>query len=190
MIIEFFSDLKFSIKMFILSFELQYSKSLFYIMEKYLNHIYFMKITSICFWEGIFGMIILTIYFLFSKYEFYESLFPNNNNFFIIILYCILTCIGNLSRLRVTELSLPSYNLIGNSLCSLTINIADSISNKKDKWDITNILVMSLSLLASFIFVEVITFNCFDFDKYTSNSLIDRGILETQNILDSSTITN
>ena len=38
------SDLKFSIKMFILSFELQYSKSLFYIMEKYLNHIYFMKI--------------------------------------------------------------------------------------------------------------------------------------------------
>ena len=191
MIIEFFSDLKFSIKMFILSFELQYSKSLFYIMEKYLNHIYFMKITSICFWEGIFGMIILTIYFLFSKSQFYESLFPNNNNhFFIILLYCILTCIGNLSRLRVTELSLPSYNLIGNSLCSLTINIADSISNKKDKWDITNILVMSLSLLASFIFVEVITFNCFDLDKYTSNSLIDRGILETQNILDSSTITN
>lgn len=94
MIIKFFSDLKFSIKMFILSFELQYSKSLFYIMEKYLNHIYFMKITSICFWEGIFGMIILTIYFLFSKSKFYESLFPNNNNFFIIILYCILTCIG------------------------------------------------------------------------------------------------
>ena len=96
----------------------------------------------------------------------------------------------NLSRLRVTELSLPSYNLIGNSLYSLTINIADSISNKKNKWDITNILVMSLSLLASLIFLEVITFNYFDLDKYTSNSLIDRGILETQNILDSSTISN
>ena len=49
---------------------------------------------------------------------------------------------------------------------------------------------MSLSLLASLIFLEVINFNCFDLDKYTYNSLIDRGILETQNILDSSTITN
>ena len=110
-------------------------------------------------------------------------LFPKNDNVFIIILYCLLTCIANLSRLRVTEISRPSYNMIGKIICSLLINLVSSIfdnENNKYKWNRYNILVMILSLLSTFIFVEVITLNFCNLNKNIKNNIIKRGIKESE----------
>ena len=165
----------------IISLESQYIESLFYIIEKQLNYIYFIKIAFICFCEGIFGMLISVIYSLFNGTIF--NLFPKNDNVFIIILYCLLTCIANLSRLRVTEISRPSYNLIGKIICSLLINLVSSIydnENNKYKWNSYNILIMILSLLSTFIFVEVITLNFCNLNQNIKNNIIKRGIQESE----------
>ena len=165
----------------IISLESQYIESLFYILEKNLNYKYFIKISFICCFEGIFGMLIWTIYSLLNGSIY--NLFPKNGTFFIIILYCLLTCIANLSRLRVTEISRPSYNMIGKIMCSLLINIVSSIfdnENNKYKWNRYNIIIFSLSLLSAFIFVEVITLNCLNLNKNIANNIINRGIKEIE----------
>ena len=150
-------------------------------MEKKLNYIYYIKISLICFLEGVFGMIIFLVYFLFTGNIL--NLFPKDVKVFIIILYCVLTCIANICRLRVTEISRPSYNMIGKIICSLLMNIVSSIfdnENQKYKWESSNILIMSISLLSAFIFVEMITFNFWNLNKNITNNIINRGIRETQ----------
>ena len=165
----------------IISLESQYIESLFYIIEKKLNYEHYIQISYICFLEGIFGIILIVIFY-------YTSLIPDDlipkdkNDVLIIILYCFLTCIANLCRLRVTEISRPSYNLIGKTLCTLSTNIVSSIfedNNKKYKWNLTNILIMVFSLIGAFIYCEVITLHCLNLDKYITNNIIDRGNRET-----------
>ena len=165
----------------IISLESQYIESLFYIMEKKLNYIYYIKISLICFLEGVFGMIIFLVYFLFTGNIL--NIIPKGVNVFILLLYCVLTCIANLCRLRVTEISRPSYNMIGKIICSLLMSIVSSIfdnENQKYKWESSNILIMSISLLSAFIFVEMITFNFCNLNKNITNNIINRGIRETQ----------
>ena len=165
----------------IISLESQYIESLFYIIEKKLNYEHYIQISYICFLEGIFGIILIVIFYYTSLIS--EPLIPKGkNDVLIIILYLFLTCIANLCRLRVTEISRPSYNLIGKNLCTLSIDIVSSIfedKNKKYKWNITNILIMVFSLIGAFIYCEVITLHFLNLDKYITNNIIDRGNRET-----------
>ena len=176
---------KYLINILIISLGSQYIESLFYIFEKKLNYEYFIKISEICFLEGLFGMIILLIFYLLPFTSF--NLLPKEYNILIIIIYCILTCIANLCRLRVTEISRPSYNMIGKTLCNLSINIVSSIfenENKKYTWNKINILIMFISLISAFIYCEVITLNFFNFDKYITDNIIDRSIRESISLSD------
>ena len=80
---------------------------------------------------------------------------------------------------RATE----TRNLIGKIICSLLVNLVSSIfdnENNKYKWNSYNILIMSLSLLSTFIFVEVITLNFCNLNQNIKNSIIIRGIKELE----------
>ena len=174
---------KYAIFLLIISLESQYIESLFFIFEKTLNHNYFIKITYICFLEGLFGMIIVFIFYL-SPFTSYK-LFPQKKDIFIILIYCFLTCIINLCRLRITELSRPSNNLIGKILCTLSINIVSSIfddNNEKYIWNKQNIMIIFFLLIGAFIYCEVITLHFLNLDKNLTNNIIDRGNKETNSL--------
>ena len=164
----------------LISLESQYIESLYLIIEKRLIDNYFIKFTYICFLEGIFGMIILYIIDLTSITS--DNLLPHNINIFILILYCFFTCLLNLCRLRVAEISRASYIMVGRSLGMLAINIVSSIFDNeklKYKWNINNILIIAFSLTAAFIYCEVITLHFLNLDKNLTNNIIDRGNRET-----------
>lgn len=178
-----------NILILIISIETQYIESLFYILEKKLNHHYFIKITFICAFEGFFGIIIMSVIKL-LPFDKSSNLFPdvkNDNKIIIYLLYCILTCISNLCRLRVTELSRPSYNIIGKSLCSIAINIV-SYKFGKYNWDISNILIIFCSLIASFIASEVISLGFFNLDQNIKTNISDRGEEEFSRIIDNDSL--
>ena len=77
---------------------------------------------------------------------------------------------------------MPSYNMIGRSLGMLAINIASSIfdnENNKYIWNINDILIIAFSLIAPFIYCEVITLHYFNLNKNSTNNIIERGNRET-----------
>ena len=67
--------------------------------------------------------------------------------------------------------------MVGRSIGMLAINIASSIfdnENLKYKWNINNILIIAFSLIAAFIYCEVITLHFLNLDKNLTNNIIDR----------------
>ena len=109
---------------FIITLEYQYIESVLYTIEKKLNFEYFISIYKLCFYEGIFGIILTIIYRFFSVF-----IFKNDNSFLIhienkegtfktiliLFLYCILTLIYNICRLKISE-TRPCFNVIGDIL--------------------------------------------------------------------------
>ena len=109
---------------FIITLEYQYIESVLYTIEKKLNFEYYISIYKLCFYEGIFGIILTIIYRFFSVF-----IFKNDNSFLIhienkegtfktiliLFLYCILTLIYNICRLKISE-TRPCFNVIGDIL--------------------------------------------------------------------------
>ena len=168
---------------FFITLEYQYIESVLYTIEKKLNFEYFISIYKLCFYEGIFGIILTIIYRFFSVF-----IFKNDNSFLIhienkegtfktiliLFLYCVLTLIYNLCRLKISE-KRPSLNIIGDILSFLFLDIYDSIV-KNEIWTIETFISTIFSLIGSFIFCEIMTLNFWDLDKFTKEKTTIRAI--------------
>ena len=172
---------------FIITLEYQYIESVLYTIEKKLNFEYFISIYKLCFYEGIFGIILTIIYRFFSVF-----IFKNDNSFLIhienkegtfktiliLFLYCILTLIYNICRLKISE-ARPCFNVIGDIFSFFFLDIFNGIV--KNIWNIESYISTIFSLIGSFIFCEIITLNFCDLDKNTKNQTIKRGIKDLMN---------
>jgi hypothetical protein len=171
---------------FIITLEYQYIESILYTIEKKLNFEYFISIYKLCFYEGIFGIILTIIYRFFSVF-----IFKNDNSFLIhidnkegtfktiliLFLYCILTLIYNICRLKISEKNRPSYNIISEVLWVFFSTVSDSILKKKS-WDFGLILYYFFSLLGSCIFCEVISLNFCGLNKNIFSVTAKRATME------------
>ena len=172
---------------FIITLEYQYIESVLYTIEKKLNFEYFISIYKLCFYEGIFGIILTIIYRFFSVF-----IFKNDNSFLIhienkegtfktiliLFVYCILTLIYNICRLKISE-TRPCFNVIGDILSFFFHDIFNGIV--KNIWNIESYISTIFSLIGSFIFCEIITLNFCDLDKNTKNQTIKRAINDLKN---------
>ena len=165
---------------FIISLEQQYIESILYTIEKKLNYEYFVDIYKICFYEGILGIILTLFYNLLSVKLFKKDYFffmysqMNSKLIGIIFIYCVLTLIYNLCRLKISE-KRPSLNIIGDILSFLFLDIYDSIV-KNEIWTIETFISTIFSLIGSFIFCEIMTLNFWDLDKFTKEKTTIRAI--------------
>jgi hypothetical protein len=172
---------------FIITLEYQYIESVLYTIEKKLNFEYYISIYKLCFYEGIFGIILTIIYRFFSVF-----IFKNDNSFLIhienkegtfktiliLFVYCILTLIYNICRLKISE-TRPCFNVIGDILSFFFHDIFNGIV--KNIWNIESYISTIFSLIGSFIFCEIITLNFCDLDKNTKNQTIQRAINDLKN---------
>ena len=158
----------------IIIIESKFILSMLYVIEKKLNYQYFININLLLFLEGIFGIFILLIYrFL------YVFIFKMDNSFFIEIknykntfelflifsLYSVLSFVYNFSRLRITELTRPSYNIIGNLFCFFFQIIITSIIQKTiSKMDI---IIFIISFFGFLIYCEFIILKFCNLDENT-----------------------
>ena len=165
---------------FIITLEYQYIESVLYTIEKKLNYEYFVDIYKICFYEGIFGIILTLFYNLLSvklfKKDYFFFMYSQRNSKLIgiIFIYCVLTLIYNLCRLKISE-KRPSLNIIGDILSFLFLDIYDSIV-KNEIWTIETFISTIFSLIGSFIFCEIMTLNFWDLDKFTKEKTTIRAI--------------
>jgi len=167
----------------IIYLESKFIESQLYIIEKKLNYEYFISIYYILFVQGIFGIIIIfisNIIFQLNIGILFE-IFNDYSNSFIVILYLflffILTCVYNLCRLKITEKTRPSNNIIGIFLREVFLHLINSFDNN-NIWSFDIILSTIFYLLGALIFCEVITLNFFNLDKYTKNKTMIRAIDE------------
>ena len=158
----------------IIIIESKFILAMLYIIEKKLNYEYFININLLLFIEGIFGICILLIYRIFYVFifkfdnSFFIQIKNNKNNlelFLIYFLYSILSFIYNFCRLRITELTRPSYNIIGNLLCFFFDVIIESILMKKFlKMDIITFII---SLFGFLVYCEIIILKFCKLDENT-----------------------
>ena len=164
----------------IISLESQAAESFLYSFEKKLNHEYFVSIYNICFLEGFFGMIILVIYlilfkFIFNTYKLFEITTIQQIMYIIGDIICTLGF--NVFRLKISEITKPSYNIIANFLANFFFNISYILIQKET---ITKEMIISTIFcsLGTMIFCEVMTLNFCDLDKNTNKQTIIRAILD------------
>lgn len=137
----------------------------------------------ICFIEGIFGCLYCFISYLTLKKNFNIFLLRNVNYneiltfIILIIIDCILTCIYNICRLKISEKNRPSYNIISEVLWVFFSTVSDSILKKKS-WGFELILYYFFSLLGSCIFCEVISLNFCGLNKNTFSITAKRAKME------------
>ena len=190
-IVESNYDIFSFILIMIIYLQSKYIESQLYIIEKKLNYEYFISIYYILFFQGIFGIIIMIIIFIFQTivYQNIEITFKQYNifSYLRIFLFLILTCIYNLCRLKITEKSRPSNNIIGIFLREMFLHSINSIDNHKI-WSIDIILSTIFYLLGALIYCEVITLNFLNLDKYTKKKTINRGISDVMSTINNSNL--
>ena len=154
-----------------------------YLIEKKLNFKYYINVYYICFIEGIFGCLYCLISYLTLKKNFNIFLLRNVNYneiltfIILIIIDCILTCIYNICRLKISEKNRPSYNIISEVLWVFFSTVSDSILKKKS-WGFELILYYFFSLLGSCIYCEVISLNFCGLNKNTFSITAKRAKME------------
>lgn len=181
----------------IIIIEAQFLQSLTYTFPKKLNHQYFINMNLILFFEGLFGIIILIIYDFFYVYIFkFEDIFifkiqkEEEQNYFIDIIYIFSYLIfnGTLNILNyiVIEETSPIYMTVAKGLSNIFTYISQIIQyyllNKNQYKEINsyqNIVFLCLSLIGFSIFLELITLNFSDLDKYTKEKTASRGENDT-----------
>ena len=193
------------------SLEIQYLITLNYVIPKKVNTEDFIDMNLICFYRGLIGSIIsilimiinhsFEIIKIFNEYD-EISIF----DYFIIPIYCIISCILNVFILKLTEESRPCYNLIPKILSNIFHNCGIDhfiitylneiyFKNKKSKkkWKeisihtkrgkffkeyFIQIISFLFSLIGILIFTEIITVSFFNLDKFTKYSISRRSISE------------
>ena len=181
----------------IIIIEAQFLQSLTYTFPKKLNHQYFMNMNLILFFEGLFGIIILITYDFFYVYIFkFEDIFifkiqkEEEQNYFIDIIYIFSYLIfnGTLNILNyiVIEETSPIYMTVAKGLSNIFTYISQiiqySLLNNNQYKEINsyqNIVFLFLSLIGFSIFLELITLNFSDLDKYTKEKTASRGENDT-----------
>ena len=156
-----------------------------------------MNMNLILFFEGLFGIIILITYDFFYVYIFkFEDIFifkiqkEEEQNFFIDIIYIFVYLIfnGTLNILNyiVIEETSPIYMTVAKGLSNIFTYISQiiqySLLNNNQYKEINsyqNIVFLCLSLIGFSIFLELITLNFSDLDKYTKEKTASRGENDT-----------
>lgn len=178
----------------------QYIQSTNYIIAKKLNYEFFINMNLILTIIGLLGLIIG--YFLYNYFIYkiiYFSLFDylQNEDFRIIIIYCLISSILYILEFKVVEETKPSYAIMGRGLSNLMVCILKLFYvQEKDKQEISsfgNICLSVVYLLCFLIFSEIIIFNFWDLQKNTRYEISKRGAFYTMkdtNITSSSSIIN
>ena len=178
----------------------QYIQSTNYIIAKKLNYEFFINMNLILTIIGLLGLIIG--YFLYNYFIYkiiYFSLFDylQNEDFRIIIIYCLISSILYILEFKVVEETKPSYAIMGRGLSNLMVCILKLFYvQEKDKQEISsfgNICLSVVYILCFLIFSEIIIFNFWDLQKNTRYEISKRGAFYTMkdtNITSSSSIIN
>ena len=167
----------------IISLESQATESFLYSFEKKLNYEYFVSIYYICFLEGLIGIIIITFYliiysFFVKSYSFLEAI--KSFHICYIILDIILTLFFNIFRLKIIEVTKPSYNIIANFLGFLFLTIFYVIQKNENKKITKEIIISTIFCsLGTMIFCEIMTLHFWDLDKNTNNETKNRARLDS-----------
>ena len=178
----------------------QYIQSTNYIIAKKLNYEFFINMNLFLTIIGLLGLIIG--YFLYNYFIYkiiYFSLFDylQNEDFRIIIIYCLISSILYILEFKVVEETKPSYAIMGRGLSNLMVCILKLFYvQEKDKQEISsfgNICLSVVYILCFLIFSEIIIFNFWDLQKNTRYEISKRGVFYTMkdtNITSSSSIIN
>lgn len=178
----------------------QYIQSTNYIFAKKLNYEFFINMNLILTIIGLLGLIIGYFSYKYFIYKIiYFSLFDylQNEDFRIIIIYCLISSILYILEFKVVEETKPSYAIMGRGLSNLMVCILKLFYvQEKDKQEISsfgNICLSVVYILCFLIFSEIIIFNFWDLQKNTRYEISKRGVFYTMkdtNITSSSSIIN
>ena len=178
----------------------QYIQSTNYIIAKKLNYEFFINMNLILTIIGLLGLIIGYFSYNYFIYKIiYFSLFDylQNEDFRIIIIYCLISSILYILEFKVVEETKPSYAIMGRGLSNLMVCILKLFYvQEKDKQEISsfgNICLSVVYILCFLIFSEIIIFNFWDLQKNTRYEISKRGVFYTMkdtNITSSSSIIN
>ena len=178
----------------------QYIQSTNYIIAKKLNYEFFINMNLILTIIGLLGLIIGYFSYNYFIYKIiYFSLFDylQNEDFRIIIIYCLISSILYILEFKVVEETKPSYAIMGRGLSNLMVCILKLFYvQEKDKQEISsfgNICLSVVYILCFLIFSEIIIFNFWDLQKNTRYEISKRGAFYTMkdtNITSSSSIIN
>ena len=178
----------------------QYIQSTNYIFAKKLNYEFFINMNLFLTIIGLLGLIIGYFSYNYFIYKIiYFSLFDylQNEDFRIIIIYCLISSILYILEFKVVEETKPSYAIMGRGLSNLMVCILKLFYvQEKDKQEISsfgNICLSVVYILCFLIFSEIIIFNFWDLQKNTRYEISKRGVFYTMkdtNITSSSSIIN
>jgi hypothetical protein len=178
----------------------QYIQSTNYIIAKKLNYEFFINMNLFLTIIGLLGLIIGYFSYNYFIYKIiYFSLFDylQNEDFRIIIIYCLISSILYILEFKVVEETKPSYAIMGRGLSNLMVCILKLFYvQEKDKQEISsfgNICLSVVYILCFLIFSEIIIFNFWDLQKNTRYEISKRGVFYTMkdtNITSSSSIIN
>ena len=178
----------------------QYIQSTNYIIAKKLNYEFFINMNLFLTIIGLLGLIIGYFSYNYFIYKIiYFSLFDylQNEDFRIIIIYCVISSILYILEFKVVEETKPSYAIMGRGLSNLMVCILKLFYvQEKDKQEISsfgNICLSVVYILCFLIFSEIIIFNFWDLQKNTRYEISKRGVFYTMkdtNITSSSSIIN
>ena len=161
--------------MLLLSLESIYLKSLSLIIVKMLNFKYYININLILFFRSLFGFLMIVIFDLFYYFIFHynfiklESIDPFK--FLILFVFYFLSFIKNLVDFKIIEETRPNFIIIAQCLYNI-------INNFVFEFSLYNVFRNFLYLLTLFginVYLEIITLNFYDLDKYTNYKIAERG---------------
>ena len=161
--------------MLLLSLESIYLKSLSLIIVKMLNFKYYININLILFFRSLFGFLMIVIFDLFYYFIFHynfiklESIDPFK--FLILFVFYFLSFIKNLVDFKIIEETRPNFIIIAQCLYNI-------INNFVFQFSLYNVFRNFLYLLTLFginVYLEIITLNFYDLDKYTNYKIAERG---------------
>ena len=173
-----------------------YLYSVIYVIVKILNYQYFINISVFLFILGISELLILLIFDVFyvfifhfdSKFIFkigeinYERLFQD---IILLIIYRINSFLREFFTFKIIEESKPSYTMIPYAL----YNIITIIFNREFKLSIPNILYILIFFLFC-IYLEIISLNFCNLNKYTNIEISIRGEKSTNDEINMSSDTS
>ncbi len=180
----------------LLSVESMYLYSVIYVIVKILNYQYFINISVFLFILGISELLILLIFDFFYVFIFhFDSKFIfkigeiNSERLFqdiiLLIIYRLNSFLKEFFTFKIIEESKPSYTMIPYAL----YNITTIIINREFKLSIPNILYILIFFLFC-IYLEIISLNFCNLNKYTNIEISIRGEKSTNDEINMSSDTS
>ena len=180
----------------LLSIESMYLYSTIYIIVKILNYQYFINISVFLFILGISELLILLIFDFFYVFIFhFDSKFIFKigkinsetliQDIILLIIFRIISLFREFFTFKIIEEAKPSYTMISYAL----YNIIKIIINREFKLNIPNILYILIFFLFC-IYLEIISLNFCNLNKYTNIEISIRGEKSTNDEINMSSDTS